>query len=122
MKRDMDLIRQILLNLEAASAGALELKCVYAGHDSNEVHYHRWLILESGLATGLDARTMDEKYNYILYDLTWQGHEFLDASRDEGRWKRTKEICNRASSVTFNAVMVVLTNLATEAIKNGFPR
>lgn len=49
--------------------------------------------------------------------LTWSGHEFLDAARDEGRWTEAKRLTNeKAGSITMAALTQILTHLMTQAL------
>jgi hypothetical protein len=41
--------------------------------------------------------------------LTWKGHEFLEASRDDTRWKQAKEtVVKKAGGVVFELLKEVL--------------
>ncbi|MGH7137033.1 MAG: DUF2513 domain-containing protein [Pirellulales bacterium] len=49
--------------------------------------------------------------------LTWSGHEFLDAARDEGRWTEAKRLTKeKAGSITMAALTQILTRLMTQAL------
>ena len=101
MKRDMDLIRAILLETEgetcpdmSAWSGALKA-------------YHVALILDAKLAEG--ATCPDETgfpVSGTLTRLTWQGHEFLDVMRDDTIWKSVKEkVLKPTASWTFSLLV-----------------
>ena len=101
MKRDMDLVRTILLRVEAdakfdgmlnpASAADLGIE----GHSDHEIAYNCAQLVEAGFLTG--NTRMATQGTVIIGKLTWQGHEFLDAVRDPDIWRKTKE---RAKTVT----------------------
>ncbi len=83
MKRDMELVRKILMSLEDPSSVTL-------GEFNNAtLSYHRLLILQAGLARGFDATTLDGPADAVLDSLSWAGHDFLDAARNETVWKKT---------------------------------
>jgi Hypothetical protein (DUF2513)/Restriction endonuclease len=86
MKRDLDLLRYLLLlaeNRRTASTLAVE------GHTSDEVGYHSHLLIEAGLARGVDVtNTSSPAPQGLITGLTWAGHEFADLARDDARWKR----------------------------------
>jgi hypothetical protein len=86
MKCDFDLLRQILLvteNPRMASALAVE------GHTSDEVGYHGHLLIEAGLARGVDVTNLSSPAPQgLITGLTWAGHEFAELARDDAAWKR----------------------------------
>jgi hypothetical protein len=116
MKRDMDLIRKILLEMEKApfSEGWLELKL--EGYDKNDISYHIMLLHEAGLIEAINISTLkilEWKPKYI----TWSGHEFLDAARDNNRWETAKKIIvEKGGNLAFDVVKSVLIQLMTKAV------
>lgn len=70
----MDLVRDILL---AAERG----ETYFTGGDENEVGQHIKMMDEAGLIVGIGRN---------LWSMTWDGHNLLDAMRDEALWKRAK--------------------------------
>jgi len=91
MKRDMELVREILLQTEASPyvKGVAELKI--ENHSDDEISYHVKIMAEAGLITALDFST-GMTFDWRPIGLTWQGHEFLDAIRNDTVWSKTKEI------------------------------
>lgn len=89
MKRDMDLCREILLEIEGyeGAPGMLELSSEKGSEDY--ISYHVKLLYEAGLIEAMDASGMNS-FKWYPVSLTWQGHEFLDAARDETRWNKAK--------------------------------
>ena len=50
--------------------------------------------------------------------LTWAGHEFLDAARNESFWKTaTKNVVQKTGGLMFDVLKQALIKLATDAIK-----
>jgi hypothetical protein len=91
MKRDMELIKKILIEFEQEEVfPPREGKMTVGGYDNAIVDYHIVLLEESGLITGDIYYGEDrEIYNSCLR-LTWYGHEFLDAAKNEGLWNKVK--------------------------------
>jgi len=117
MKRDMELIRTILLQLEEKSSGLGTVEIKVDGFDDAHVGYHCALVAEAGLARGINVGTMHSKRpEWKLNSLTWDGHEFLDASREPGRWEKAKEIANKAGGLTLNMMMNVLGQLMNQQL------
>jgi hypothetical protein len=87
MRRDMDLIREILLFTETGQETSDNRNL-----SRQEVAYHFWLLKDAGYVDALIQR--DEKnvpIGFHINSLTWEGHEFLDAMRDDTLWKKAKE-------------------------------
>jgi hypothetical protein len=115
MKRDMGLIRKMVLAMEDAPGGyAPEFSL--DGYTPEQIGYHAHLMIQAGLAEGSDiTHTQSQGPEAMLTSLTWAGHEFADASRDEGRWKKAMGVVKeKAGSVTIG----VLTQLLTGLMKN----
>jgi hypothetical protein len=86
MCRDMDLIRQILLTAETNE------NKIDAKFTNEEIGYHAWLLKDAEFLDAIIARDRRNQPNgCVLQGLTWQGHEFLDAMRDDTLWNRAKE-------------------------------
>ncbi len=103
-KRDMDLVRELLLRLEAWQ---MEMGDVFvippddaalavAGHDPAEIEYHLSLLRAEGF---LDCPGSQPMLGITFAGLTWKGHEFLDDIRDPGVWQKTKERTKGVASV-----------------------
>lgn len=116
MKRDMDLCRRILLTVEDSPPGeSVEMPFV-DDYPKNVVARHVGLLSEAGLVeaeTGWNPVPMDPTtLGYYVTDLTWAGHDFLDAARDEGIWAKAKERFSDAGvSATFTLLKEMLENL-----------
>ena len=93
MTRDMDLIREILLAIEAyPESNAYDLNLSFTEHSEDEVSYHCRLLFDAGL---IDAKFFPANIgpdDWAIKGLTWAGHEFLEASRDDSRWNKAKKI------------------------------
>ena len=112
MKRDMDLIKAILLDLEEHCDGTFGYKpskktvrYAYSGTD-NEFDEHCRLIEEQGLAKTINSVTD----GIFFVSLTWAGHDFLDDSRESKVWQAAKKA---AGSLSFGVFIKVLVETAT---------
>lgn len=89
MRRDWDLVRRILISLEEASvplhADAID------GFDPALVSYHYRILGESGLIEAY-CRGSDDAHACTAVRLTWQGHELLDAIRDQRSWQKLRTL------------------------------
>lgn len=119
VKRDMDLVRLILLEVERRTRDEQYAPMKFEGHTAEEIAYNVKLLSEAGLVHALDATTAKELC-WIPISLTWQGHEFLDAARENTRWNRAKKlIVEKAGTVSFDVLKDVLAALAKQAL--GLP-
>ena len=87
MKRDMDLVRQILLEVEEQekpSEWSRDKKI--DGYTPDQIIYNVHILVQSGL---VEAKTR-EVDKWKIYNLTWSGCDFLDTIREEGIWNETK--------------------------------
>jgi hypothetical protein len=111
MKRDMDLIRQMLLALEQRDQDGEERAerkdpTDVEGYSQQERMYNAALIIESGLAKGDIVEGAFGKVMCAGLDrLTVAGHDFLDAARDDTIWKKAKEkVMKPGAAFTFEIV------------------
>jgi len=113
MKRDLDLIRSVLLAVEAE-----ETQVAIPGYTEKQVLYHCALAIEAGLLSGQTIPDAEgQPYGVIVQRLTWAGHDFLDASRSETLWQKAKDqILKSGGSWTFEVVQTLLTELAKRAL------
>ncbi len=104
MHRDMDLVREILLKIEAdpefdgnkmrgISGAALGI----TDHTDPEIFYNAVHLVEEGYLEG--NVKMAHAGLVMVKKLTWRGHEYLDATRDPDIWEKTKAKAKGAASV-----------------------
>jgi Hypothetical protein (DUF2513) len=90
MKRDLDLVRRILFRLEGEEGASLSSpgwsSFVEDGHDIATIHYHLQLLHDAGLIEASEVMPGQ----WWPERMTWAGHEFLDAARNEELWQETK--------------------------------
>lgn len=101
MKRDMELVRRLLLIVEKEIGhGSIEIESDENPFTSpSPIFKHFPLLIEAGYIKGTvhayGAREQDgviyQLYGFEDVELTWKGHEFLDTIRDDEVWRRTKE-------------------------------
>ena len=104
MKRDMDLIRQILNNAEARDFENGEPPEAYQAQTIEEA-YQIVLMNDAGLVQADYVSEAGTPVSATIYRLTWAGHDFLDATRDDTIWKKAKEtILKPGISWTFSVL------------------
>jgi Hypothetical protein (DUF2513)/Restriction endonuclease len=109
MKRDLSLIRKLVLMVEDAPTGWAP-KLAVDEYSESQVGYHAHLLVEAGLARGVDVTTHgSEGPQALITSLTWAGHEFAELARDDDRWnKALGSIINGAQAITFEALKGLL--------------
>ena len=118
MKRDMDLIRSILIMLEDApfDGGPLRIARKMPDHPPDEISYHVMLLHEAGLIHAFN-RSGGE---FVLWEpayITWQGHEFLEAAKDDTRWNRAKsQFKEKGVPMVFDVLKSLLVSYAKQAL------
>ncbi len=126
MKRDMDLVREILLRVEEADkeCGMEDLLPEGVSEDeTRKYEYHLdMLVNQTGFVTGVNISGLSGE-TWIDLKLTWNGHEFLEAVRDPEIWRRAKEGAKKVGSASIDflweAAKAYARHLAKE--KLGFP-
>lgn len=104
MKRDIELVRRILLALEAHPHGFAPQPFTVVGYDQDTIDHHVWLMAQGGLlqasaTTGLGARSPVA----LPESITWAGHEFLDVVRSDKVWRKLQtELKDRAITLPFS--------------------
>lgn len=108
MKRDWEVIRQVLIEVEELNAtdrnsATYGLGDEY-GDDEVTKNEHALLLWKAGFISGIDAGTLDGPA-LIAPDLTWAGHELLDTLRSKAVWERIKTTAkDKGIELTFDAV------------------
>jgi hypothetical protein len=112
MKRDMNLIRLLLLDVEGD-----EPKPDLSNYTDEQKGYHLAKLVEAGLVNGEISRDNNgSAIGAFAVELTWQGHEFLEAARSEKVWNRA---LSKAKSEGVEVSISILKELLTQTAK-GF--
>lgn len=85
MERDMNLIRELLIELKSKNPGES-----FEANNEKE-NYHMYLILKDGLIDAEMNNYADGNTSFDYIYLTPTGHDFLDAAENETVWNKTKE-------------------------------
>jgi hypothetical protein len=154
MKRNMELIRELLQAIEGS-----EFSTVLPSSQSNlktdwtsqEICYNLSLMVGAGfldarpLKTGAGvqdlalliggmnhilesrySRSLADRFipsfsnaqDFLIQSMTWQGHDFLDSTRDESIWKIVKETLVKKGLSLEGVAFNVLTQLISAVAKN----
>jgi hypothetical protein len=117
MKRDMDLIRKIMLAVEASESLDKPPSSI-EGYSDDDVAAHAYLMKEAGLAEGPEITHLESPQRQAWATrLTWEGHEFLDLARNDTNWAKAKEKAGKAAGeTTFTIWKAILVEIARQAV------
>ena len=118
MKRDMDLVRKLLIRIEEdwgyeylGHEGGITIE----GYSHPAIHYHLGIMIEAGLIAsytfpeGLPQTSFSTYIEYLPEIITWEGHEFLEGIRKEETWETIKK---EATNLSFAAIKsLILLNM-----------
>jgi len=112
VKRDWDIIRAVLVQLEASTTANTTLSAAAVmGFPEQDVAYNMRLLEQAGYITGIirDSSTGDGRIGVaVARSLTNPGHELLDTIRNDTVWTRTKEkFKSKGRDMTFDLVIAV---------------
>src|SRR5688572_11501611 len=129
MKRDMDLVRKILFKMadndkhSSYSPGHLKVD----GYTQQQVDYHLKMMAQADL---LHIDTMEQtsyvskspewttpKVYMSYYSVSWNGHEFLEAARDNTRWEKAKGAMAHAGGFAVDVMKQLLIQYLKEELK-----
>ncbi len=123
MKRDLDLARQLLLDIEArgadCSVSALHPSTnswpgtngeSHSSHDIEErIRYHLRLLIDGGFLKEVDRTTA----GVPCVRLTHDGHELLELARHEPLWREAQWLCQeRTGGESLTVIRIFLVRLA----------
>ncbi|TWU28280.1 DUF2513 domain-containing protein [Bythopirellula polymerisocia] len=117
MKRELDLARQLLLDIESrgpdCSVSVLRPNVNHssvANHESEErIRYHLRLLIDAGLLKEVDRTTA----GIPCVRLTHEGHELLELARHENLWREAKWLCQeRTGGLSLTVIRTFMVRLA----------
>jgi DNA-binding PadR family transcriptional regulator len=117
MKRNLDLVRELLLAIEERDNGsgdwvALDDLCP----DENTLYYHLVRMHQAGYIDGVD-RNLIGVQSFLAQSLTNAGHDFLDSIRDPEIWRQTKERARAVGGFTVELLGELAKGLLKTQIK-----
>ncbi len=122
MKRNMDLVRDLLLQLEAVGdAHSIHIfteddhsPLKFDGHTWDEVEYHARQLIDAGIINNGNVNPM---VGFCFKKITWYGHDFVDSIRDSEIWEKTKSTASATGSYTIEVVLEIAKAIIKNKIK-----
>ncbi|AFH62301.1 DUF2513 domain-containing protein [Paenibacillus caseinilyticus] len=96
MKRDMDLIIQILKVIEEYKTPTNNIVVQLDGYEDEEkdeiVQGHCVLLRDAGF---IEGKVGYQPYTFTVTHMTWEGHEFLDLARNDTVVEKAKSVAKQ---------------------------
>jgi hypothetical protein len=118
MKRDMDLIRDILKLMEANEDPMGIGEITIEGQDLWLINYHIGLLVEANFIAAIEIspRSGSSPTVWFPEHIKWEGHEFLAATSDDSVWDKVKgTVKEKGGAFT----VPILTQLAVGYLKHN---
>jgi len=91
MKRDLELIRKLLIFFDERPEPTAIWVPEIPGYDDPTIKYHLVLLHDAGYLRCEAQKTATGRVISVLpFELTWSGHEFLDRVRNELIWDEVR--------------------------------
>ena len=115
MKRDMDIVRAILVVVETQEAGVHISGVPTVGEASAEtVAEHIRIMKDADLLYAEVIGSSDQGYVVHIFGLTWKGHDFLESVRNDTVWQK---VCGKIKDVGAGMTIELVKELATSYLK-----
>ena len=124
MKRDMELVREILITLEDHDHGhAPDGELQIPGYTQETIGYHLVLMGEAGLIVAHTTTAFSSPSpSAIVSRITWEGHEFIANARNETVWAKVKAtVVSKGGSVSFEVLKFMVIETAKTYFIPGQP-
>lgn len=116
MKRDMNLVRKILLWGEEQQEFDFHSNPKFEGYTEEEIMDHIHIMEQAGLVNfGERAQTEAIFLRYI----TWSGYDFLDAVRSDEIWTRVTNLVQKyVGSVSSDVLLKIVKDYSMDKLSN----
>jgi hypothetical protein len=119
MKRDMDLVREVLLRIEELPFDGRFHDIAVDVQTEEEVNYHVMLLHEAGFIEAMDLSSLSG-ICWKPTRLTYSGHEFLDAARSDTIWQEAKAWTLKSTgTLTLEGLKLALPHVVKALIESG---
>ena len=118
MKRDMELVRKVLLEVEELSISPIDWLIDFRveGYEEDLVNYHVWLLWQAGFLEAMEDNTMGDDFRCFPSALRWEGVEFLESIRDPKIWRQTKAGVRKVGSAGLDIVWGLAKSYAKQQV------
>lgn len=104
MRQDNDFLRELFFEIEEAKNGFPCVLTMGASDEERKKVEHLKLLCDQGYIC---------EENTDVYRLTSQGHDYIEAIRDPGIWKKTKDaVAKKGEQVTLEIIKIIAIGLS----------
>ena len=112
----MDLVREILRQIEARPEAHGWIDFDLPDRASEEVCYHVEIMAKANLIEADDVSTLAGP-DWKAKKLTWAGHEFLEAARNDTIWQKAKtQMAEKVGGMPFDVMLALLLETAKRQV------
>lgn len=116
MKRDMEFVRNLLINI---SEGKYKVELTDSEEDKKYL-YHLKIMKQAGLIDYAVKTFYDGAFIDNGPELTWNGNDFLDSIKSDNVWEKTKGVLKEKGTELSSIPFSILVELAKEQFKVTF--
>jgi hypothetical protein len=117
MKRDMELVRLLMIYIEKEYKGTPLMISSFLDYDINVIFYHLELINNYGLINAKIDRFFGGGGLCICRGLTWEGQDFIASIRNDKVWKKvTSTIVDKGIDFTLEIIAKLSAKYTKELI------
>ncbi len=116
MKRDLDLIRLILLKIEnnkELNPFLPAAEFTFEGYEPDLVKYNLMQLIEADYINGKVQKYLGGEIDLFVVGLTWNGHDFLDLAKNDNNWNKAKKVGEAAGAMTLEIMRKILVEIAS---------
>jgi hypothetical protein len=122
MKRDIDLIRELMLKLESFPMEPGDNVHITPdnpgvqvdGYSVDQIDCHLTLIEQAGF---IERSRSGPAIGIMFRGLSWAGHDFLDSVRSPDVWDRTKQVASAAGGFTVDLLVFTAKSYLESRVK-----
>ncbi|SUP42445.1 DUF2513 domain-containing protein [Veillonella criceti] len=110
MKRDLDLLRNILITIEGSDTDLDTNSFLHLCDDIETIDYHIYLLADAGYIDYYDISCCNgSRYpQYLVKYLTSDGCDYLSSIKDDNVWSHVKKKINKVGdSVTLETIKII---------------
>lgn len=121
MKLDFDLLRKILLKIERKTSGYVD-KIEIDGFTEEHINSHLVCMIEAGLLEGNQIPIYGRDTPIVeVKRITFEGHKFIEASKDPTHWEKAKGIAGKTGGITLDIFLEILKKVTMGQVNELVP-
>ena len=125
MRLNADCVRGVLLEMEKIPYGqSLRPKALYSAlktFSEDDINYSIIKLKEVGYIDAVISESDDGSiFRFVVNDITWDGHQFLNNIRESSVWEKAKEKCSKIGSLAIPILSDAASAILSSALTSQF--